>query len=209
MSTVFVFAGGNPPPISILDELPQPDRVIAADSGYLVASALGYGVDALVGDMDSLPEETAITRTTDRLSHPKDKDATDLDLAFELAIRDQPGRIVLVGAEGGRFDHEVAALTTICDDRWASVPEIDWIRSDSICHVIRKTRRIQGDRGGTISLIPFGGTASAVSTRGLKWTLDNDTLYSGTSLGVSNQFDKPEVVISVGKGVVLAIIPSP
>ena len=208
MSTVFVFAGGNPPPLGIIDELPQPDQVIAADSGYLVAEALGYGVDTIIGDMDSLPAGTAIPETTDLLSYPKDKDATDLDLALELAIRDQPGRMVLVGAEGGRFDHEVGALATICSDRWDSVPEIDWVRSDSICHIVRGTRRIQGDRGETISLIPFGGDATGVSTVGLKWTLDDATLHSGTSLGISNQFEKTEAVISVASGCVLVIIPS-
>ena len=207
MSTVIIFAAGETPSIVLLDELPQPDVVIAADGGFLIADGMGFSVDTIVGDMDSLPNETIIPASTERIVHSIDKGATDLELAFELAIRHQPARIVLIGAEGGRFDHEVATIETVASDRWFSIPEIDWVRSDSTCHVIRGTRRIQGDVGATISLIPIGGDAGAVTATGLKWPLDIETLHSGATRGMSNRFKKPEAVISVGEGVLVAIVP--
>ncbi|CAN5812429.1 thiamine diphosphokinase [soil metagenome] len=207
MSTIIIFAGGTKVPPSTVDELPPPDLVIAADSGYQIARNLGYEVDTLIGDMDSVGSLDDIPATTNIVRFPADKDATDLELAFELAVREQPQRIVLVGAEGGRFDHEMSAVAMICSDRWAYVPEIDWVRSDSTSHVIRDARRVQGDPGDLFSLIPVGGDATGVTTTGLQWELDGDTLHAGSSRGVSNVLLHTEILIKVADGVLLGVFP--
>ena len=208
MSTVIVFAGGNAVARTAVEELPLADRVIAADSGYLIAASMGYRVDTVVGDMDSIGSMAQIHESTEVVRHPADKDATDLELAFELAVREQPRRIVLVGAEGGRFDHEVAAVSVICSDRWSVIPEIDWVRSDATSYVIRHTRRIQGDPGDLFSLIPIGGDATGVATTGLKWELNGETLHSGSTRGISNVLLRTEVVVRISGGVLLGVIPA-
>ncbi len=208
MSTIIIFAGGMKVPRSAGDELPVPDLVIAADSGYQIALSLGYDVDTLIGDMDSVGPLDDIPATTSIVRFPADKDATDLELAFVLAVREEPQRIVLVGAEGGRFDHELSAVAMICSDRWRDVPDIDWVRSDSISHVIRDTRRIQGDPGDLFSLIPVGGDAVGVTTTGLQWELQGDTLHAGSSRGVSNLLVQTEIMIQVDEGVLLGVFPS-
>jgi thiamine pyrophosphokinase len=208
MSTVIVFAGGNAVARTAFEELPLADRVIAADSGYLIAASMGYRVDTVVGDMDSIGSMAQIHESTEVVRHPADKDATDLELAFELAVREQPRRIVLVGAEGGRFDHEVAAVSVICSDRWSVIPEIDWVRSDATSYVIRHTRRIQGDPGDLFSLIPIGGDAIGVATTGLKWELNGETLHSGSTRGISNVLLRTEVVVRISGGVLLGVIPA-
>lgn len=209
MSTILIFAGGIKVPPSTVDELPEPDLVIAADSGYQIARALGYDVDTLIGDMDSVGSLEDIPSTTSIVRFPADKDATDLELAFELAVREQPRRIVLVGAEGGRFDHETSAVAVICSERWALVPDIDWVRSDSTSHVIRGARRLQGDPGDVFSLIPVGGDATGVTTTGLQWQLQGDTLHAGSSRGVSNTLRQTEILIQVAGGVLLGVFPGP
>jgi thiamine pyrophosphokinase len=207
MSTVLVFAGGNPVPLPLRDELPEPDRVIAADSGHENAIALGFDVDVIVGDFDSLSPGSPVAGGTRRVRHPEDKDATDLELALELAVAEAPRRIVLVGAEGGRFDHELAALTVVGSPRWAGVPEIEWVRSDAHVYVIRKTIRIQGDPGAYVSLLAVGGDAVGITTTGLVWALKGETLRSGSSRGASNQFGSPEATIRVEEGALVAVVP--
>lgn len=202
-----IFAGGSPLPPAMRSDLPSADVVIAADSGYEAATALGYKVDVVVGDFDSidvdpLPDGIEVER------HPTDKDATDLELALDLAARGDPFRVVLVGAEGGRFDHEVGAVATLGSERWAAIPEIDWVRSDAIAHVIRGTRRIQGDIDAIVSLIPMGGDATGVTTAGLMWDLKGETLHAGSSRGISNRFIRTEAVVTVGGGTVLAVLPN-
>jgi thiamine pyrophosphokinase len=209
MSIIIVFAGGDPVPNHVLGDLPVPDRVVAADSGYRNAEALGFDVDVVIGDFDSLPADSDLPPGVERVSYPTDKDATDLELAFEFALGVDAERIVLVGGEGGRFDHELATTMLLGSPRWAGVPEVEWVRSDAHCHVIRNTKRIHGDSGATISLIAIAGDATGVSTLGLQWDLASETLHQGSTRGVSNRFAAPEAMVRVESGALLAVVPRP
>lgn len=206
MSTIMIFAGGETLTESALEELPRPDYVIAADSGFELADKFGFDTDVIVGDFDSLASLSDVPDGTELVRHHEDKDATDLELAFELALHRDPARIVLVGAQGGRFDHELSAATLICSDRWKDVAEIDWVRQAATCSVVRGTRRLQGDPGATVSLIAFGGDAHGVVTQGLEWELADEMLYSGSSRGVSNRIRRPEFSVRVESGILLVVL---
>ncbi|MGB7861432.1 MAG: thiamine diphosphokinase [Acidimicrobiia bacterium] len=206
METILVFTGGDAPPGGVLEDLPNPDLVVAADSGYDSARALGFAVDVIVGDMDSIatteiPDHVIVER------HSPEKDATDLELALKLAVRDHPARIVVVGGSGGRLDHEIGIAHLLCSPRWADVEEIDWIHARGRAHVIHQRRILHGDLGSTLSLLPVGGHATDVSTTGLKWNLDDETLSHDDTRGISNVMVSPVADIRVGRGCLLAVFP--
>jgi thiamine pyrophosphokinase len=206
MDTILIFAGGNPVEPDLAQELPAADLVMAADSGYDSAVSLGYAVDVLVGDLDSivtthLPDHVIVER------HPVDKDQTDLDLALELAMSDDPSRVVVVGGTGGRLDHELATASLICDERWSDV-EIDWVSSRGRAHVIRRRRIVHGDVGATVTLLAIGGPVTGLSTRGLKWELSGARFESGSTWGVSNVMQNPIADIKVGSGCLLVVFPA-
>lgn len=207
MDTILVFAGGDRPGEELLEELPDADLVVAADSGYDHAAQLGYRVDVVVGDMDSiktspLPRHVVVER------HPPDKDASDLDLTLELVIREDPDRVVVIGGSGGRIDHELAATGLLCDQRWDAIEELDWLSPRGWAHVIRRHRAIHADEGSIFSLIPLGGDAIGVTTRGLKWNLHGETLTAGSTRGISNVMTSPVADIAVDEGCLLAVLPS-
>lgn len=208
MSTILIFTGGNVPDGSIVDDLPSPDLIIAADSGYDIASSLGVPVDVVVGDMDSIAA-TELPGHVIKEQHPADKDQTDLDLAMELALREDPTRLVVVGGAGGRHDHELGVAALIASPRWSSVDELDWLSERSRVHVVRGRRILHGDIGATVSLIPVGGDALGITTRGLRWELRGGSLPSGSSRGLSNILTMPVVDIRVEAGCLLAIFPVP
>jgi thiamine pyrophosphokinase len=207
MQTVLIFAGGDSPATGLAEELPEADLVVAADSGYDLAVAEGFAVDVLIGDMDSISAEV-IPRHVIVETHPVDKDATDLELALDRVMAERPERVVIVGGAGGRVDHELAAAGLLASSRWAEIDEIDWVTDRGWSHVVRRRRIIHGDVGATISLIPMGGPALGVSTRGLRWNLSRATLDHGTTLGVSNEFAAPVADIKVNQGCLLAVIPT-
>lgn len=207
METVLIFAGGDSPTTPLVDELPEADLVIAADSGYDLALSEGFAVDVLIGDMDSIAAEDIPSHVIVE-RHPIDKEATDLELALARVLEERPDRIVVVGGSGGRVDHELAAAALIASDRWAGTDEIDWVTDRGWAHVVRGRRIIHGDVGSLISLIPMGGPAFGVSTRGLRWNLEAAVLDHGTTRGVSNEFVGPVADIRVNRGCVLAVIPS-
>jgi thiamine pyrophosphokinase len=207
MDTILIFAGGDHPRPELASELPVPDLVVAADSGYETATSLGYRVDVVVGDMDSivtspLPDHVVVER------YPVDKDHTDLDLALELVIRDEPSRVVIVGGTGGRHDHELATASLICSDRWADVEEVDWVSTRSRAHVVRRRRLVHGDVGSVVTLLPVGGSVEGVTTRGLQWDLSDAVFESGSTWGVSNVMRAPVADISIASGCLLVIFPA-
>lgn len=206
MDTILVFAGGDSLEQDLAQELPVADLVMAADSGYDAALSLGYAVDVLVGDLDSIttrpiPGHVVVER------HPVDKDQTDLDLALELAMRDEPSRVVVVGGAGGRLDHELATASLICDERWSEV-EMDWVSSRGRAHVIRRRRIVHGDVGATVTLLAVGGAVTGLTTRGLRWELEQATFQPGSTWGVSNVMQTPIADIKVGSGCLLVVFPA-
>jgi len=206
MDIILIFAGGDQLRPELAQELPVPDLVVAADSGYEAAISLGYRVDVVVGDMDSittspLPDHVVVER------HPVDKDQTDLDLAMELAITKDPGRLVIVGGTGGRHDHELATIGLICSPRWEEVEEVDWISSRSRSHVVRRRRMVHGDVGAKVTLLPVGGGVGGITTRGLQWDLSDAHLAPGSTRGVSNVMRAPVADISTSTGCLLVIFP--
>ncbi len=59
-TTVVIFAGGDPVPGDVIEDLPGPALVIAADSGLELALDLGLKVDLVIGDLDSVsPQDLA------------------------------------------------------------------------------------------------------------------------------------------------------
>ena len=67
-SVALVFAGGDRPPPNAVGNLPTADLVIAADSGLEHAVALGFTVDLVVGDLDSV-DPTALDTAVAARAH--------------------------------------------------------------------------------------------------------------------------------------------
>lgn len=182
-------------------ELPAGATVIAADGG----AKLGWPVDLVVGDMDSISAVTlASIEQVER--HPAEKDATDLELALAAALRLEPQRILVVGGAGGRLDHLLGGLLLLAADALAKV-QVDAQFGAAAVHVIRGERSLRGEPGELISLFAVQGLADGVVTEGLVYPLGGETLAPGSSRGVSNVFAASEVRIALKRGVLLALRP--
>lgn len=185
--------------------------MIAADGGVDRALALGLHVDVAIGDFDSvtpagLAAAEAAGARVER--HPVAKDATDLELALDAAIARGPARIVVIGSDGGRLDHLLGSVLLLGDERYAGT-EIDAYLGDSRIHVVRGSRTLVGTPGDLLSLLPVHGAAEGVTTEGLEYPLQGETLPPGTSRGVSNVLCATEVHITVERGCLLAVRPTP
>ena len=210
-ATVLVFAGGDPPPTSVLEGLPDGAYVIAADSGFDHASRLGVKVDLLVGDLDSIsPAGLGIAKEVEQHSeierHPTDKNATDLAIALDAASRRNPATVIVVGGAGGRIDHFLANAALLTASEYAGF-ELTWLPGDAIIHVVRSRIELLGSPGDVVSLLPYGGPAHGVSTSGLRWALTGAVLRPGSSLGVSNEMIDTTATVELNDGVLLAVQP--
>lgn len=206
MLTVVVFSGGEPLPSSLAGEISEDAYLIAADSGLDTALSWGYDVDLVVGDLDSVSAEALAATSASVERHSPDKDATDLDLALQAALRLDPDRIVVLGGQAGRFDHLLGTVLLLTSDRWAGV-DLEWVAARARVRIVRAGTTLHGARGSVLTLLAVDRPATGVTTTGLEWNLDDATLVPGSTLGVSNVFTAPVATLRIGSGVLLAIQP--
>jgi thiamine pyrophosphokinase len=214
MRTAVVFVGGphrRPPAAGTHPGLVgrRADRVVAVDSGLHLARSHGWQVDVVVGDMDSIdPGELADAAAQGVLvqRHPVDKDATDLELALDLLLDDGVGAVEVIAADGGRMDHLVGGLLTLCAPRFAPLGLRVWLGSTLVVPVHDRVR-IDAAVGQVVSLLPVHGPAVGVRTDGLRWPLRGERLEPGTSRGVSNEMVAEVAEVSLDEGHLAVVVP--
>jgi len=210
-----VVAGGGPPAVTRarLGPLGADPLVVAADSGLEGAGALGLAPAVVVGDMDSVdPAALAAAEAAGaRIErHPAAKDATDLDLALDVALAAGADRLVVVTGAGDRLDHALAVALSLGGPRLAGVATEAWIGPAHLW-VVRGGDRdpvtVAGTPGDLVSLVPVHGPARGVVTTGLRWPLAGDDLDPATTRGVSNELAGPAATVRLAAGVLLAVMP--
>jgi thiamine pyrophosphokinase len=205
-----VLAGGDPVDASLRTLLPDAAVVIAADSGLHQAGPLGLRVDYVVGDFDSAdPAAVEAARAAGAviLRHPVDKDATDLELAFDVARDRGARRITVVGGSGGRLDHFLANVGLLASPRFADL-EVDARIGDAYVVVAqggRPPHEITGVAGSLVTLLAEGGDACGITTSGLQYPLHGATLHPGTSRGVSNVLVGERASVGLVRGTLLVV----
>lgn len=212
---VVVVAGGGPPSPDAVALLPPSAPVVAADSGVDTALAIGLDIDVVVGDLDSVtPEGLAAAEAAGAriVRHPVAKAATDLALALgeAAAILGGGGEVIVLGGCGGRLDHLVAGILALADEAWVGLALRAYLGPATV-HVLHGPgeRRVGGEVGDLITLIPVGGVAEGVRTAGLRYPLRDESLGPATTRGVSNVIESHPATVALRAGVLLAVLPGP
>ncbi len=188
----------------------QPDLIIAADGGSLHCRRLGLRPDVIIGDLDSLNLEEVRTfeaAGVKVMRYPTRKDYTDLELALLYSKEQGCTQILVLGALGSRWDQSLANLLLPASASFSDLSilfvdgpyEIQLLRS-------RQTLELTGKTGDTLSLIPIGGDALGISTRGLEYPLSGETLFFGATRGVSNNLTSQNASIYLENGFLLCVI---
>jgi thiamine pyrophosphokinase len=206
---VVVLTGGDPVDPALTPPLPAGALVVAADSGLAAADALGLTVDVVVGDMDSVaPARLAAAEAAGaRIErHPTAKDATDLALAMDVALRLGARRLTVVGGDGGRLDHLLGNALLLAADDYATVTVVAHLGTATIT-VVRHEATLFGRTGELVSLLAVHGPAHGITTDGLRYPLRDEPLAPGSSRGISNELIRPAARVRVRSGVLLAVQP--
>lgn len=178
------------------------ERIVGVDGGSRHLRALDMLPHLAVGDMDSIPADL-LARYRDAgvelHLHPPKKDATDLELALELAIAEGATRISILGGTGGRLDHTLGNLFLLARCLPTGIPACIMDESQSV-HLVDSHLTLEGDVGDTLSLLPATPEAGGVTLSGLEYPLHDATLPFGTSWGMSNVFVLPSVTVTLRSG---------
>lgn len=182
---------------------------IAADGGARHFMAAGLRPHFLVGDLDSLPAVDADALQKSGvvvLRHPARKDATDLELALDVALAQGADEVVVLAALGARWDQTLANMLLLALERYGRVP-MRVVEGAQTLRVLRPGRphQLAGTSGDTLSLIPISGAAAGITTSGLDYPMQHGTLPFGATLGVSNVLTSATASVAFESGLLLAI----
>jgi thiamine pyrophosphokinase len=164
---------------------------------------------------------------------PRAKDETDLELTLAHALGEGAREIVICAALGGRADHLLANVLLLARPELAGVKAviadgpvtIHLLRGGSGAEVRRNRGAeetaslpvredggaegahldLDGAAGDLLSLLPVGGDAHGVTTRGLVYPLHDETLTMGQARGVSNLVESATAHVWLRSGLLLAI----
>ncbi len=190
-------------------ELLQPDDLIlAADGGAKHCERLNLKPEVLIGDLDSISkDELAHWREagTEIIQHDPDKDETDLELALLYTKESGVEDVLILGGLGGRWDATFANVLLPTYKKLRDLSIAFWDQGTWL-YLVESEKVLRGCAGQRISLIPIHGDAKGVTTQGLKWPLNGETLYFGATRGVSNLIVADQAVVSVREGRLLCVV---
>lgn len=179
------------------------DIIIAADGGYDSLVRRGYTPDILLGDFDSIRSKIPENQRTIR--YPKEKDETDMFLAYEAGVKLGYTEFVMLGATGGSLDHTFANISLLlyAKEHGHNITLIN--RNGIILCLKDESISLSGNKGARLSVFAFGSEACGVTISGAKYELEGATLKPNFPLGVSNEFLECPARISVESGALLVI----
>jgi thiamine pyrophosphokinase len=193
-----IIANGDPPQKKRLAMLlKHAGAVICADGGANTAFKMGITPDAIVGDLDSIHAEALVKFRRVPVHEDRNDETTDLEKSIAWAIQSGFGHVTVVGASGKRVDHTVGnlgvlrkfypdAVITLVDDH------------GELCYV-GKQFSFESEKGEVVSLIPLN-KCEGISTSGLRYALDDESLELGVREGTSNVVVSSPVTVKVKKG---------
>jgi thiamine pyrophosphokinase len=192
--------------------------VVAADGGARLAERLRLRIDRWLGDGDSL-DKGAIRALRARGVAvevvPTAKDESDLELALDSAIEAGAADITILGALGGRLDHELANVALLAHPRLAgrrarllagdARVTLLVARGSAARRAATASGTFAGRRGDLVTLQPVSDAVRGITTTGLRYPLADGTLRLGPARGLSNVRTAAVATVGIRTGRLLVV----
>lgn len=192
-----LFINGVPP--KNLPETEDYAMIACSDGAFHYLKEKNFPLDKLdfiSGDFDShLGNDEAIYH--DRFIFTPDQDKTDFHKSLEIIQERGITAVDVYGGSGGEMDHFLGNLTAAF--LFKNHLEITFYDEFSTYFFAPKTLVLENVKGKIISLYPFPLTEN-ITTKGLNWPLNNESLDISKRIGTRNLASEETVVIHYGKG---------
>ena len=195
----FIYTGGEINAAGITERPTAEDLVIAADSGWNNAKALGATPALLLGDFDSLGKQN-LPDGPEIYQVPAEKDLTDTQLAVEMALSRGATELVIVGGLSGRLDHTLSNLAILEHLNEKKIPAIITDGQNRARFVRNSGALLPRGTFKYLSLIAADETVKGVSVKGCKYPLENAKLKKTYQYAVSNEIEGNCALVEVKKG---------
>jgi thiamine pyrophosphokinase len=169
---------------------------LATDGAANWLAAAGIHPHIVLGDFDSLADESRSSLPSAEFVCAADQEASDLDKAIEHVIGRGAQRITITGASGGRADHSLTAISLLL--KYGAAVDVRVVEDSGELSLLLSEVVVEGERGDTVSLVVFD-SVHGITTDGLAWPLADESLHPG-SRGVSNRLTGTTGRISIREG---------
>lgn len=208
MKRVIIVSGGKHPSFALFSELYDPScRMIGADSGAEFFREHDIIPDLLLGDFDSISEDTLdyFEGRTKIQRYDAVKDFTDTEAAYNEAIKDSPDEIYFLGCTGSRLDHFIGNLSLL--ERALKRGIRAYLMDDhNKIFLLDKPSMIKKDFGDYISFQGFRGAVKDFGVKGVKYPLWGYELLLGDPRNVSNEFTDNIISVTFKEGILMVMM---
>lgn len=210
MERAIIFANGQMQGLSqSIEGLMKSSLIVAADGGTHHCMSLGIKPDVIIGDFDSLEAQAVDSNKqagVEIIQFPSRKNETDLELALIYCIDHGIKEAYIFAALGDRWDMSIANLLLAAHPSFSTL-DIHFLDGSMELVPVRGGQQVDifSKPGKPLSLIPLAGDVIGITTSGLEYPLQDETLYLGSSRGISNVFLQDDVRIQVRQGILLCI----
>lgn len=207
-----ILAGG---PSSLVPDITQAtnnDAIwVGVDRGVYHLISKGITPDVAFGDFDSVTEEELqkIKAAVEQLNiYAPEKDETDMELALNWAINQNPAKIRIYGATGGRLDHLFANVQLLLKPL-SLQKNIHIEIIDQKNHVFVKapgTYKIKKNPGRKyVSFVPISLEIKGLTLVGFKYPLKDCHIQIGSTLCISNELIDNCGTFSFDEGILMVV----
>ncbi|MDR6997948.1 thiamine diphosphokinase [Neobacillus niacini] len=207
-----ILAGGPEKDLPELDLYSDTDAVwVGVDRGVYQLLKRNITPEIAFGDFDSVtPEELVfIESEVNHLNrYQPEKNETDMELALDWALKQNPVKIRLFGATGGRLDHLFAnvqlLIHSLLQQNQSPIYIID--RFNEVC--VKGPGSFQIAKRSDkkyISFIPVTQGVENLTLEGFKYPLKNRHISLGSTLCISNELISEHGTFSFTEGILIVI----
>lgn len=205
MKKCIIIANGDLPKRNHIKILMQKnyDTIICADGGANSAAKLNVIPDFIIGDFDSVTDETKkIFYNKSKFIQIKRQNDTDVEKCLKFAIKNKFSEAILLGATGDRLDHSICNLGIVL--KFYDKIKIKIVHQKSLLIPISGEVNFKTTKGETISLYGFD-EKTLITSIGLKYKLKKESLPFGKKESTSNVAISDLVHLKIENGIIFLI----
>lgn len=199
MNKVALFLNGQAP--KLVPNIEQYELIYCTDGAYVYLSKLNIQPDVITGDMDSL--DLQFVSDGIEITPTPDQNFTDFEKALQIINDRKHQEVHVYGSSGMEHDHFLGNLTAGL--KFKEKLTLLFFDDYSYYFFADNQTRLDGYEGRIISLYPFPETRN-ITTKGLKYPLQNEDLSIVGRIGTRNRAESNEVEINFEEGNLLIFI---
>ena len=207
MKAVIISGGKEPSKDILFREIQDTDIIIGADKGCEVLYKYDITPDYILGDFDSANDEIINSieeRAKKKITYKREKDYTDTEIAYNLAVEKGATEIILLGATGTRYDHSLSNLGLMLRGLKSSI-KVKVIDDNNFIFLTDKSITLQGNKGDIISFQAYCDEIKNFNISGAKYNLSNYTLKLGDGITTSNEFLDEDIRVTFDNGILMVL----